>query len=68
LSYERWCLASLRHSEYLLCGLLMSYPNWVSDSVFPSGSANQATLSPEGAVQMPSSSWLMPSNLRKVTP
>ena len=33
LSYERWCLASLRHSESLLCEPLMSYPNWVSDSV-----------------------------------
>ena len=68
LSYERWCLASLRHSGSLLCELTMSYPPWVSDSVFPSGSANQATLSPEGVVQMPSSSWSMPSYLRKETP
>ena len=68
LSYERWCLASLRHSGYLLCEPVISYLPWVSDSVFPSGSANQATLSPEGVVQMPSSSWLMPSYIRKVTP
>ena len=40
---------------------LLRYSCCVSDSVLPSGSANQATLAPLGLVQMPCSSWPMPS-------
>ena len=35
--------------------------NCVSERMLPSGSANQATLSPPGVVQTPSPSWSMPS-------
>jgi hypothetical protein len=37
----------------------LGQPNWVSERTLPSGSANQATWSPPGVVQMPSSSWSM---------
>lgn len=35
--------------------------SWVSESVLPSGSVNQAMRAPPGAVQAPRSSWAMPA-------
>src|SRR5215467_8170980 len=42
--------------------------SWVRDRTLPSGSRNQATWAPPGAVHTPAWSWSMPSYLTNSTP
>src|ERR1700674_5512244 len=47
---------------------LWRYLCWLTESTFPSGSLNHATLSPLGVVQIPSSLSWTKGNFSKATP